>query len=640
MNEPVLFGRLRVCPPLVRDRKGTEHAASDLGFSVKETLTELGEDLCLLRRVFINTGREEQTVQLIFDAEAMYSPTRFTVPAVSYNGNLRSDGKEPHGWEKNGSLWYHSADRTSIPACTVFENSDAVTAVFASPAERENLFCSAAAIFANDDKRHRILWPDCNMPEAYTDHDVMTEKEERFLTIGAGESKITEVYLFSGTPKWTNYGMATLIDRLVSLFPFEHTAYPDVDTACRAAYAYMEAVRCTLPDGTEMFGNALRDRPDGDGQYMPYEVYEAGWSGQCISTARHYLAAWRRGEDPDGERLRIGLSCLDAWCSKQRENGLLQINFAREISQKYLPADTCNLGWAAHEMLLAWKLLDGTEHARPQYRVYAERLLDFFCTHYDPEDGFGMRWNMDGTKATAGGSAGGFVVMALCLGARLLGREDYLACAERADRFYFVRDLDDFVVTAGALDCRCIDKEGAYPFVTASLDLYELTGNRTYLEMAEKAAYYFTSWMFFYDVPYPTEVEFDRVGYYTAGGTGVSTQHPVIDPWGVLLVPELVRLGRITGNKMWRDIAYRMWSNAILCINLDPSMLWHGHHRPWGMQSEAFFQSSWSRKIYGFKPGERGRLNDMYAMWTSSFRLMAVERVRALEGDLHFFERK
>ena len=39
MNEPVLFGRLRVCPPLVRDRKGTEHAASDLGFSVKETLT-------------------------------------------------------------------------------------------------------------------------------------------------------------------------------------------------------------------------------------------------------------------------------------------------------------------------------------------------------------------------------------------------------------------------------------------------------------------------------------------------------------------------------------------------------------------------------------------------------------------------
>ncbi|MBE6641747.1 MAG: hypothetical protein E7619_09175 [Ruminococcaceae bacterium] len=639
MKETVLFEKLIIQAPKIKYKNGKDITLDETArsFEVAEEISYPYADTACVRRTFRYLGSEPCEVQVILDVKALYAPERFTVPSVSYNGNKRSDGKEPHGWELNGVPWTYSSDRVSVPACTVFENRDTVTALFASELSKDNLICAASVIFAENDKRHRIIWPDSDMPLEYTDHDVLSDGYENFLTLAPGDEYTCEAYVFCSVPKWENYGMATLIDRLCRIFPFRHKACMDYKTARRAAYAQIEAHTVRLFNGAYMVKNALRDCPDKDGQYMPYEVYECGWSGQCCGSVRHYIEKWKRNGEL--KYLEMGLSSLDAWCESQLDNGLLQKNYIRSVTNvRKFPADVCNLGWFAHELMLAWNSLKDTEYARPKYLECAEKTLRFLIDNYSEEDAFGLEWNMDGTKASTGGSAGGFVLMALCLAYKLTGKEEYLEYAIKTDEFYYKRDISDFCVTAGALDCRCVDKESAYPFAVAALDLYDITGDKKYLERAEMVAYYFASWMFFFDTQYAEKTQFEDLGYYTSGGTAVSAQHHAIDPWGVAIIPECLRLARELDKPIWRDIAYRYWCNAILAINLDEDSLWLGHHRPWGMQSEAYFQCRWVRSRYNFAPRERARINDVYGNWNASFRLTTIDKVLALEGNADFFK--
>ena len=192
--------------------------------------------------------------------------------------------------------------------------------------------------------------------------------------------------------------------------------------------------------------------------------------------------------------------------------------------------------------------------------------------------------------------------------------------------FYYERDLDRFACTAGALGCACIDKETAYPFLESALFLYELTGEKIWLERAEKAACYFFSWMFFYDCVYSDDAEFTRYGYHTTGGTLVSAEHCAIDPWGALLVDSMFRLWRATGNETYKRWVKMTWWNALLCITTENTPEIHGFKRPLGSQNEAFFHCRWTK----YRPTceERGHLNDNLQIWMGAWRLYTLTAMR------------
>lgn len=180
--------------------------------------------------------------------------------------------------------------------------------------------------------------------------------------------------------------------------------------------------------------------------------------------------------------------------------------------------------------------------------------------------------------------------MALIEVYKITKEERYLKTAATSMDFYFKRDLDNFICTAGAIDCTCIDKETAGPFLIGALDLYEITGDKKYVDYALKAAYYFSSWIFHYDALYNPEDDFSVYGYYTSGSTSVSAQHPALDQWGELMSPEFLRLYRITGDKKWSTRALMMWYNATQLIATEKTPPIHGVKRPVGSQNEAFFQ--------------------------------------------------
>lgn len=605
--------------------------------AAKDEIEPLGDGLYLVTRTVENTGRTARTGKLIAEICDRFAAQKSCIPCVMFDGNEISGGKEPHGFIQNGEPWVFSYDRCGIPSCTEAEDEHTVCALFASDKNADSLV-SACALLPGEGGalRHRIYYPVTEAPFSYIDHDIMGERYDTYLTIAPGERFTVEFYIYIGKPKWKNFGMASLLDRIHTVFPFRHEPALTVREVHDAAINHCKVFLCDY-SGAKMFRNAMRNDPNSDGLYMPYPVYEAGWSGQCLKQARMFINEYANGGAR--EYLETGLSCLDAWVKAQGENGLFPINYARHISKNYVPCDVCNYGWAAAEMSKSYTLLHTLGIERPLYLEFAERLCDFFLMHYDEKTGFGLKWNLDGTKAADGGSIGAFMIMGLIETYKAGGKPRFLDGATRAMELYAARDIDNFVCTAGAIDCACIDKETAYPFIVSALDLYEIQGKTRYLEIAEKAAYYFHSWTFYYDALYDGDSDFERLGYYTSGGTAVSTQHPAIDPWGAIVIPDYMRLAAYTGDERWRARARALWCNCILCITPPGGMTLHGHKRPAGLQSEAFFQTRWTR--YRKSCEERGHLNDMFVGWPAAFRLTTIDRIeRELGGDFCVIEKE
>ncbi len=622
---------LWLCPPIF------ESAAKEIPFTVSEggyeasgfTATDSVEvvsaGLYRVTREIRNVGKGTRTGKFIVECRDLFAATKTLIPCVSFDGNEKSGGKEAHGFYENGELWIHAYDRESIPSMTLTEDKTVLAALFASTKDLASLE-TACAMYPSADGSfcHRIYYPVTEAPYTYSDHDVMTERYDTYVTVKPGECFTVEFYILVDTPKWENYGMATVLDRMPEIFPFAHTACLSPEEVWDASFAHCDFFLEEI-NGIKMFSNALRNKEGTDEICKRWTTYEAGWSGQCVKQARLYiLRAQKTGKR---EYLDTALSCLDAWAASQRESGLFQINYYRNISKQYLPGDICNYGWAASEMADAYLLLREMGIDKPEYLTFAKRVCDFFVTHYDEKTGFGLRWDMDGTKVAEGGSAGGFMIMGMLKVYKASGDEKYLDAAKRAMELYTARDIDNFVCTAGALDCACVDKETAYPFILTALDLYDITGEEKYLVTAQKAAYYFESWTYYYDAPYEADSDFVKYGYYTSGGTAVSTQHPAIDLWGAIAIPEYVRLARATGDDRWLRRAYALWCNCILCITPKEGRVLYGK-RPYGLQSEAFFQARWTRK---YKPNceMRGHLNDMYVGWPAAFRLTTLHRMEA-----------
>lgn len=593
------------------------------GFLASEQIQELGDGLFAVERKLTNNGVGIRRFKLIMEGMTGFVPEKYTIPCVSYDGNRLSGGREPRGTAWQGKNWIYSYDRCGIPSCTITEDAVLFAAMFASARDEASLRSSCSFVEVGDGRfLHRIYYPVTEAPFTYSNHDVMTERYDEYLTLHPGEEFCCRFYLFFGEPKWAHYGCASLLDRVLEVFPFRHVPALSPEEVYEASLANSRFLMFDF-HGHRMFRNAMRNSATDDSIAFPDKIIEAGWSGQSFQQARHFIREFQRSGDRSF--LNDALSCLDGWMETQLPSGLFPVNYVRHVTKQYVPGDVCNYGWAAAEAVSSYRLLASMGIDRRNYLDFAVRLVDFFLEHYDETDGFGLKWSVEGRKEASGGTIGGFMIMALLEVYRETGAAKYLECARRAFDLYQKRDLDHFVCLAGAIDCACIDKETAYPFLFCSLELLDLTGVDRYLESALKAAYYFFSWAFHYDALYPAESDFAKLGYYTSGGTAVSTQHPAIDPWGAIAVPDFIRLWQLTGDERWRIRARMLWCNAILCIAPKEGLRLHGHYRPFGVQSEAFFQTRWTR--YRKTCEERGHLNDMYVGWPAAFRLSALERI-------------
>ena len=594
-----------------------------------------------------NCAEEEISFKDILTVKDTALAERYLIPCILYNGNEHGSSNTPKSLSVDGEDWVFSYDRTSIPSCTLTEWGEGAVALFGLCGDESSLVSSCSLSKKPDGYEHKIIRPVTEAPYTYSSKNIMTERYDTYITLGAGESFASRSCVAIIKPKIRNYAAAELIKIAMkvldpqkdpSLSPekvrelgisFSKALLYDykgkkliITHYAQRLFRYQHMVKITNAEMAEM----MKD---------PYytelgafdERFEMGWADQNLLNAR-MLGRWAI-DTSDAELLDTAVGIFDAFIETQKENGLCytlyEQNFDSESVNCATP-DVCNLGWGAAEAVRMYRMLLGIGREHGALVRFARGICDFFLSAYTDEYAFGKSYYMDGTPAQTKGSIGGFMIVAMLELYSLTKEQKYLDAAIRAHDFYYKRDLDNFVCTAGALDCTSIDKETAYPFVASSLMLYRITEDEKYVKRAEMAAYYFTSWMFFYDVLYKNGSEFEEYGYSTTGGTAISAEHHAIDSWGSVIVADLCEIADITGDDMWRRIARLMWSNATQGITLSEDQLTHGMHRPVGAQNEGFFQARWTK--YRPTPELRGHFNDCLSAWCGAYRMWTVERMK------------
>ena len=198
----------------------------------------------------------------------------------------------------------------------------------------------------------------------------------------------------------------------------------------------------------------------------------------------------------------------------------------------------------------------------------------------------------------------------------------------RAFDFYYSEFEHDGFTTAGALDTYSIDKESASPLLRDALELYDIVGDRKYIECAEKIAWYLSTWMMYYTAKYPKDCAITKVGFDTFGGTSVSTPHNALDMYALRDVLSFLRLSELTGFVQWRERALALWCSACQCVS-DGTLVIEDALAPTGSQFEAVFHTRWGRHATG-----PFTLTRLLAGWPCAFRL---ENLR-YHKDWSFFD--
>ncbi len=639
---------------------GKEIPADDVKeFTVTDTYRNIGDGLIKVFRNIENVGDCNVKFRDIFEVKTCFVPTRYLIPCVNYNGNEGCRENTPTGLTRDGKPWIFAYDRMGIPSSTLCENKKFGTALFASDCD-ENSLRSACSLIKNEDGTftQRIYHPVVEAPYTYSSKNILTERYDEYITLRPGEVFTAVMYVLACVPMYENYAAANLLDRATEVFNLDRDACFSPSDVWDLGIKYSKALLYDY-EGHKMIithfaprlfrsqhGAAVTGEEMARRMKDPYytqigrfdERFEMGWADQGLLNARMLAAdALEKG---DKEILDIAIGIFDSWADKQQKNGLLYSQFQQYYVKEtydFATPDVCNFGWGAAEMSRMYSMLKEHGIDKPKFRDFAVKLCDFFCDNYSDEYAFGKSWTLDGKCVMERGSIGGFMLLGMLETYRITGNARYLNTAIRASNFYYKRDLDNFVCSAGALDCQSIDKETAYPFILASIILFEETGEEKYLTRAKKAAYYFFSWAFHYNVLYPKESEFTEYGYSTKGGTSVSTEHHTIDSWGSAAVTPFMLLAHYTGDERWAMRAKAMWANAIQGIASEDNRTFHGQVRPLGSQNEGFFHCRWTK----YRPTceERGHYNDCLCAWAGAYRMMTLYDQKNDKVKDKFFER-
>ncbi len=638
------------------------------GIVFRDEYKIVSPDMVKIIRKISNRTEERVRIKSIFELKSEFVSNHFVFPGFNYDlgertfsGTIQDSSmigmtsNTPTGLSIDGQPWVFAYDREGIPSCSLSENESQVLAIFASDIDEDSLRSSASMIRSEDGHmRHRIFHPVSEMPYTYGEKNLMEEPYEEYMSIVPGGVRKLEMYLFFGEPKYKNYGTANLMEACDEIFPFKKAPWLTRDRIWDLGITYFKFL---LKDchGHPMVSGHLADRMfkqmhaaklKGKDLAIALEDpknrvlsdfsprYEIGWADQGGMIARLFMLDGFKHDRE--EHIKLGMDILDAYVESQWENGLLYPLYGNnyiEEKKRQLP-DACNMGWAMAEVVRSYRLLKKYDIKKPEYLKFSKKLADFALKDFNTSYGFAKTWNKDGSPRKKDGTVGGFMIMGLVEVYRETHEEKYLELSKKAMDFYYERDLDHFLCMAGALDCACVDKETAYPFVAAACDLYELTGEELWLERAQKAAYYFFSWMFWYDALYPEEAEFTKYGYYTTGGTLISAEHSALDPWGALLIRDMFRLYHWTGNKSFINWSKMTWCNALLGIAAEDGVSIHGNIRPVGSQNEGFFHCRWTK----YRPTceERGHYNDNLQSWMGAWRLFTLSELS--EEDLQYLD--
>ncbi|MDO5320139.1 MAG: hypothetical protein Q4G65_16050 [bacterium] len=628
----------------------------------------------------VNTTPTNVVFKLVLAAEPRIAATRYLIPGVLYNGNefvgksIPSEDRAvsldmPSGWQKDGHPWIFAGDRCTIPSCTISENPQEVFALFASDADQKSITSSCSMEkLADGSFRHLIYWPVTEAPVSYTDKRTFSERYDTYLTLAPGETFRADAFACKGTPPWSNYGFAAVFPIAWKNLKHETKAQKTLEETVRLDRVFHAWCHRRNAEGSWFAGghndktfvmgymnipkskegytladygrdNTLNKWYNNDvetsktlkpGEYIESAgANDIGFASQSFLKAR--LAIAYGLEDGNEEDVAFGLEVLRSWIrSRQRPSGLFRRRRPSKPGRTF--TDASEVGWAIGELSRTAMLLKANGREGAEFEQSARKVVDVVLKERPGDGGLGSQWDFEtGKLINQAGDCGGFVLMGLVRYWQLTRDAEVRKAIDNAFDYYFSRDIDRFECNGGAMDCSSVDREGMQPFLSAAVEMWQATKDERYHERAQKAAWYFLSWVYLQNPVYGPDLDFSVFNWRPAGSTIVGTEHPALDDYGCLVISELIKLARAEKTPLFRDVAALMWRNGTQGFAFEGREMFHALERPIGSKQEAWFPTRWSKYRVGEQ--KRGSLNDHLMAWGGTYRLTSLLQLDKADRD-------
>ena len=513
--------------------------------SATDHIHRVGEDILMVRRIW------QPNNEFFFIVEYDFEPSYWMVPGIVYCGNRVGRGKFPR--PSLDEPWFFREDRCSIPSAGIVESEDEVLMIFAEPAKSEEEL-SAVGVMRN---KIIIRIPWMETPYRYVGKNRFVSGERRYFSKAKEYER--NFYIVYGRYRDRGYrrGYYLAVRRALEILG----GHKEIDHAnirryieSRISYAlnihYCEFVsRCGFVQfvlcGTPISSSSV----------------SGGFVGRSMDLAlalyRVYLISG------DTSLKRIAFSVADAHCYGLKKCGLLYTDYFISTWKRYgfallhrKSVNTRILGETLYSMLRLYEYARRNGEERRRWLLVPLRVGLFFAKNQLPSGGYGCWW--DEKRVIEYGTNGVYIVWVMAKLYELTGNKIFLKSAERAMDYYAKKFVEKDIYYGDTLDSDTIDKEGAHAILKAALLLYETTKKEKYVEIAGRAAYFLATWVMLWDVPFGENAFLGSIGFRTKGWTIVSVENQHLDPYGLIIAPDMLRLHLATGEKIWRDLALLM----------------------------------------------------------------------------------
>jgi len=235
------------------------------------------------------------------------------------------------------------------------------------------------------------------------------------------------------------------------------------------------------------------------------------------------------------------------------------------------------------------------------------RACDAFVRLWNKYGQFGQFVDLVKEEIIIGGSASaGITPAGLTLAGQYLNQPEYVSIAEQAGQYYYDRYVKQgFTTGAPGEICQCPDSESAFALLESYVVLYEVTGDRKWLDMAEQTAKLCATWVTSYDFEYAADAEFRKLDLRSTGAVWASVQNKHASP-GICTFSgaSLFKLYRATANQFYLQLLHEIAHNLPQYLSREDRPLrisWGGNRAgtqtsPPGWMGERVNLSDWEGK--------------------------------------------
>ncbi|SMO69582.1 hypothetical protein [Solitalea koreensis] len=204
-----------------------------------------------------------------------------------------------------------------------------------------------------------------------------------------------------------------------------------------------------------------------------------------------------------------------------------------------------------------------------EWKAPMQNFVNAFVKLWQENHQFGQFIDIETGEIKAGGSnSAAMAIAGLALASKYENNPQWLNVAKEAARYYYKNFTVNGISCGGPSEIlQNNDAESAFAMLESFVALYETTQEKEWLNYAEDAAAFCSTWMVSYDYKFPESTLFGRLDMKTTGAVWASTQNKHGGP-GICTASGdcLFKLYRATGNKLYLGMVFDVAHNIMQYI--------------------------------------------------------------------------